>query len=365
MRERWRTEVLVATTWACNLRCRYCFVQESGLAQGSQAMSSSLAARLVDVLDAALPHVKSIALHLYGGEPLSNLPAMEAMVRRAQAHAPGRFTFSITTNGTLLSDEIIELLDEGRFSVVLSVDGPAPVHDQCRRTAEGGPTHHLVMEFLEALATRTSCTVRGSAVVRSGWSLASASEYLLSLPVSHLKAQVVRGASGSPLALTPEEKDGYLADLEAIGQRVIESLEAGHVLREDRYTSGVLQQFKGTPREFHCGAGESVFGVTPSGEILPCVLLDPSNHHLGHVDDSDPAWLEAGLAWRRSFSRRPECEDCEALFLCGGGCPAMLAVCGPEECDVTRKELEISRAIYEHFADDDATLLALAGLSWD
>ena len=328
-------------------------------------MSPALAVRLVDVLDAALPHVETIALHLYGGEPLSNLPAMEAMVRRAQAHAPGRFTFSITTNGTLLSDEIVELLVEGRFGVVLSIDGPAPVHDECRRTSDGAPTHHLVMEFLEALGSRTRCTVRGSAVVRSGWSLSEASEYLLSLPVGRVKAQVVRGAAGTPWTLTSEEKAEYLVDLEAIGARVINSLKAGRVPRDDRYTGRVLQLFKGTPRQFHCGAGRSVFGVTPLGEILPCVLLDAASHHLGHVDDLDPAWVEAGLTWRRANGRRAGCEDCEALFLCGGGCPALLAVCGQEECEVTRKECEVSRAIYEHFADDDATLLALAGLSWD
>jgi uncharacterized protein len=357
--------VLVATTWACNLRCTYCFVQEEGLADASLPMGPGTAERVVDALDAALPHIETLDLHLYGGEPLTNLAAMEAMIRTAWTKAPGRFTFSITTNGTLLSDKILALLDEGRFTVVLSIDGPAHIHDQCRRTVDGAPTHHRVVEFLEALHNRTRCTIRGSSVVRSGWSLAEASNYLHSLPVSGIKAQVVREAEDTPLALSGAQKTAYLAQLDTIGQQVIDALEAGRRPRDDRYTSWVLQLLKGTPRTFYCGAGRTGFGITPSGQVLPCVLLDAEAHRLGHIDDPQAAWVEAGLAWRKSFVRRSECEDCEALFLCGGGCPAMLSVCGPEECDITRRECQVSRRIFEHFSRDDAALFRLAGIEFD
>lgn len=363
--EHWRAEILVATTWECNLRCTYCFVQESGLSKGDVRMSPGTAVRLVDALDEGLPHVETICLHLYGGEPLTNLPAMEAMVHRALEKGPARFSFSITTNGTILSPQVIDLLQAGKFRVVLSIDGPAEVHDRCRRTHAGAPTHERVMQFLHTLRAQTDCWLRGSSVVRSGWRLSEATEYLNTLPIDVIKAQAVRGAAGSPLALSSVEKEAYLEDLQAIGHQVITDLEAGHLPRDDRFSSRALQLLKGVPREFFCGAGNTGFGITPSGDVLPCILLDASLHRLGHIEDAPQTWIKAGRQWRASRSRRPECKECDELFLCGGGCPAMLSVCAEDECDFTRKECQVARSIFAHFHTDQDALLTMAGITWE
>ncbi|MBN1812500.1 MAG: radical SAM protein [Anaerolineae bacterium] len=361
--EYWQAEILIATTWDCNLRCTYCFVQENELAEVTAHMTPELATRVVDALDEGLSHVKTICLHLYGGEPLTNLPAMEAMVNRAQEKAPGRFTFAITTNGTVLSQKVIDLLNAGRFEIILSIDGPAEIHDACRRTRAGDPTHERVMQFLSTVRSRTKSWVRGSSVIRSGWSLAQAVEYLNTLPIHTIKAQAVRAANGSPLALSSAERRAYMEDLEAIGQQVIADMAARRMPKDDRFSSRVLQLFKGAPREFFCAAGKTTFGITPSGDVLSCVLLDAKAHRLGHIDDDPETWIEAGKEWRASRVRRPECAECDEVFLCGGGCPAMLSVCATTECEVTRKECQIARSIFEHFQGDDDAILMLAGIT--
>ena len=335
------------------------------MAKVATPMSPALAKRVVAALDEGLPHVRTICLHLYGGEPLTNLPAMEAMLDYTRDKDPERFSLSITTNGSILSQPIIDLLKAGKFEVVLSIDGPPEIHDQCRRTRTGQPTHERVMAFLNALRAETECRVRGSSVVRSGWSLAQATEYLRSLPIDLIKAQAVRGATGSAWALSDAEKDAYLDDLEAIGMQVVADLEAGRMPKDDRFTSWVLQLLKGTSREFYCGAGKTVFGVTPSGDILPCVLLDAGTHRLGHVEDIPATFVEAGRRWRNSHPHRTECRDCGELFLCGGGCPAMLSVCGAEECVSTRKECQVARSIFAHFDGNDGALFTLAGITWE
>jgi radical SAM protein with 4Fe4S-binding SPASM domain len=221
------------------------------------------------------------------------------------------------------------------------------------------------MAFLNALRDETECRIRGSSVVRSGWSLAQATEYLRSLPIDLIKAQAVRGAEGSAWALSDAEKDAYLDDLEAIGLQVVSDLEAGRMPKDDRFSSWVLQLLKGVDREFYCGAGRTVFGVTPSGDILPCVLLDVEAHRLGHVEDTPVAFVEAGKRWRNSRLRRPECTDCGELSLCGGGCPAMLSVCGAEECLFARKECQVARSIFARLDGNDSALFRLAGITWE
>lgn len=299
-------------------------------------------------------------MHLYGGEPLLHLDPIRSMLERARSKAPGRFTFAITTNGTVDSDEAITLLGEGRFEVVLSIDGPPQVHDECRRTARGTPTHRRVMRFLQRLRERTDCWVRGSTVVRSGWGLADAEAYLRSLPLDAIKAQAIRVPADSPHALDAIERAAYLQDLERVGDQVIDDLERGNVPRDDRYSNRVLQLLKGEARERFCGAGRSVFGVTPAGEVRPCLLVEGDT--LGHIDDDDHQWREVGERWRSARQVRQECRGCEAMPLCGGGCPAMLAVCGADECDLVRQNCRVARRIFGQFRDRPEALLPLAGI---
>lgn len=357
-----RAEVLVATTWKCNLRCSYCFVRECGLSRNEESLSSGAAARLVDALDEGLPEVESICLHLYGGEPLLNLSAMEAMLNRAAQKPQGRFAFGITTNGTLISSTTLDLLRAGSFEVILSIDGPAPIHDECRRTREGAPSHARVLEFLAALRSETDCRIRGSAVVRSGWRLSQAVNYLLSLPVDVIKAQAIRSPAGSPYALSESERKVYLEDLELIGHYVIQELEGGRRPRDDRFSIRVLQLLAGMERHTFCGAGDTSFGITPAGEVLPCVLMEPEANLLGHIHDAPRTWRQAGRAWLRSHPQKDECTSCAAQPLCAGGCPALLPVCGPGECVFVRKNCEIAAAIHDHFRYSPEALLGLVGI---
>lgn len=356
-------EVLVATTWRCNLRCSYCFVREQSVADTQDRMSESIAVNVIDALDRGLADVEHICVHFYGGEPLTHLPAMEAMVARAREKARGRFLFSLTTNGTVLTDRVLRLLRRGRFEVVLSIDGPTAVHDQYRRTGEGEPTHDSVMAFLRAVRSKTSCWVRGSSVVRGGWSLAQANGYLRTLPVDVIKAQAVRGAEGTPFALSSTEKRAYLDDLEAVGRDVIAELEAGKRPVDDRYSNRVLQLLKGERRTSFCGAGCTVFGVHPCGEVLPCVLMQREGNVLGHVNEDPQSWVKAGRRWRKSRRLRERCRKCDAVDLCGGGCPIMMPLCGPEECDLIRKNCDVARRVFNHFRSDPERLLLLAGIS--
>ena len=355
-------EVLVATTWECNLCCSYCFVKNRILKQGGSRMSPATALQLINSLDSGMKHVASICVHVYGGEPLTNLPALHTLVEAAEKKPAGRYSFAITTNGTLLSNEIIGLLDRGGFQVILSIDGPPSIHDACRRTQQGAPTHARVMEFLLALKTFTKCWVRGSAVVRRDWRLRDACNYLRRLPVDAIKAQAVRVADTDPFALSRKDKQFYFADLEEVGCTVVQELEAGVRPVDDRFSNRLLQILRGSARDSFCGAGHTTFGFMPDGTVTPCVLLETEGHHLGHIDADPETWINAGKNWRAQREGRKECKECPALPLCGGGCPAVLPVCGVDECEITRKNCEIAHDIYGHFADLPEKLLLLAGI---
>lgn len=361
-----RVEILVNTTQECNLSCPYCFVHQGRFSYNQERekkLSPGIARQLIRALPGAIPAATEYCIHFYGGEPLMNPEAIDAAVLAAKELKDTRFTFSITTNGTMDPGTSIPILAKGNFSVILSIDGPSHIHDAVRRDTDGNPTHAKVLEFLYRIKKEYRLFVRGSSVVRHGWPLRDAERYLETLPVDAIKAQAVRLPANHPLSLTAEERDQYFADLEAIAGSVIDNIRTEKLPRDDRFNSRVLQLVCSSRRDSFCGAGISIFGMSCDGTIYPCVLhAGNKNLELGHISDPGYGWVAKGQEWVRSRERRTECKQCWALPLCGGGCPAMLAVCGEDECDYTRKVCELSMAIYgavPHKPD----LLLLAGIT--
>jgi uncharacterized protein len=359
-------EILVNATEECNLACPYCFVRQGEFSypgKHAKRLSPDLARRLIQALPDAIPGAREYNIHFYGGEPLLNLEAIGTAVREARQSPVGaRFTFSITTNGTVNTREALPLLSAGHFSVILSIDGPAPVHDAARRDIRGGPTHARVLSFLSRLREEPSLFIRGSSVVRHGWSLKEAGAYLNTLPVDAIKAQAVRLPPGHPLGLTPGEQALYHADLADLAGEILESIGRGELPRDDRFTSRVLQLISRTPRSSFCGAGRTIFGMACDGTMYPCVLLaGKEDLVLGDIRDPDNGWVRKGEEWLIARERRAECTDCWAFPLCGGGCPAMLGVCGEDECENTRRICELALGIYGS-VENKADLLVLAGI---
>jgi uncharacterized protein len=325
-------------------------------------MSKEIAQQIVDKIDTELQVFEKIRLHFYGGEPLLNFKAIETIVTRAYEKSSERYYFAITTNGTFLNKSIINILNKGNFLIILSIDGPKQIHDACRKTVTGKPTHAKIIRFLETIRRETNCIVRGSAVVHSEWSLSQAVTYLRSLDIDKIKSQIVRAPEGEPYSLSKMEKITYKNDLEKIGDQVIKDLEKGNIPMDDRFSSRVLQLLVGNSREYFCGAGLSTFGITPDGTILPCILLN-KNSKIGHINDSTKKWLKNGKTWKSKLKRSQKCNNCNSLSLCGGGCPVFESICSDTECEFIKKNCDIAKRIFSHFATKKEDLLTLAGIA--
>jgi uncharacterized protein len=356
-------EIMVNATQACNLACQYCFVDRGKFGYDDDRvykLSPQLAEELVAGLPRAIPWAKEICIHFYGGEPLLNLPAIQAAVEAA-AKSDCHFKFAITTNGTLCDENILSVLRKGKFTVILSIDGPSAIHDAFRKTQSGEPTHARVVDFLNLIRADPALMVRGSSVVRHNWPLKAACSYLKTLPIDLVKAQAIRVPDDHPLALTRKERSEYMQHLSDIAWEVIQGLKRGDAPKDDRFNNRVLQMLIGMKRTTFCGAGSSIFGVACDGTVYPCVLL--AGHEgmaLGQINDKEADWVECGRIWANK-PPNDRCNNCWALPLCGGGCPAMLSVCGEDECEISRASCELALAIYGSISNK-IDLLTLAGI---
>jgi uncharacterized protein len=358
-----RVEILVNATQKCNLNCSYCFVDKGKFNYGTkrlESLSPKTAKHLIEILPSRLPWAKHFCIHFYGGEPLLNLPAINEAIQTALPKG-NLFSFAITTNGTISTKKAMTTLRKGRFNVILSIDGPEHIHDTYRRTKQGAPTHKKVLKFLEKTRSE-KLFVRGSSVVRKGWSLQEARVYLKTLPVDAIKAQAVRLPPSNPIALSGKERNDYFKHLKQIGKETIEGINQDKNPKDDRFNNRVLQLMCKTTRESFCGAGTRTFGMSSDGTMLPCVLLaGKKGVSLGNIND-DNTWVKQGLEWANKHKPREKCQECWALPLCGGGCPAMFSVCGEDECELVRANCETALEIYASFINNPEDLLVLSGV---
>ncbi len=349
---------MVNVTQTCNLRCPYCYTHEGRFdfrAAQRTLLSPDDARRLAHVVREWFPQAKVDCFHFYGGEPLINFRAIQALVEETRAVEDDcRFEFAVTTNGTLLTTAIADFLDEHCFTVFFSIDGPASIHNQLRVFADGRGSFDVVKRNLDYLVTKRNVKLVGSSVIRRGWMLPEAERFLTSLGVDAFKAERVRMSDCDPLALTPEEREAYRNDLDVLFEIYVDALEQNRKPLDYRLTSKLLQLWTRTRRAHFCPAGERMFGVTAEGEIYPCSLHSGRPQSLlGNVTEGFDLEKVRAFRHRTSAAGQYHCRTCWARNLCGGGCSAMVDRFGHEDCDILRKKAEIAIAVYDKIAHRD------------
>lgn len=353
---------MVNVAQTCNLRCPYCYTSEGRFDFGTvqkKRLSHMDARGLVHVVREWFPQASVYCFHFYGGEPLINFSAIQALVEETKViEGNGRFEFAITTNGTLLTPPIADFLDEHHFTIFFSIDGPATIHNQFRVFGDGRGSFDVVKRNLEYLRTTPNVKLVGSSVIRGGWTLPDAEEYLASLGVDAFKAERLRVGDCDPLALTPEEHHAYLDDLDTLFEIYVDALERNQKPLDYRLTPKLLQLWTRTRRTHFCPAGERLFGVTAEGEIYPCSLHSGRTHSLlGNISQGLDREKVQSFRHRTSAAGQLHCHGCWARNLCGGGCSAMVDRFGHEDCDILRKKAEIAVAVYDEIVHRDSLKL--------
>jgi len=212
----------------------------------------------------------------------------------------------------------------------------------------------LVKKNIDYLLTKKNVKLIGSSVIRSGWTLPEAEKFLTILGVDAFKAERTRVNECDPLALTPDEHEEYIKDLDTLFEIYVTALRSNRKPLDYRLSPKILQLLTKTKRTHFCPAGERMFGVTAEGDIYPCSLHSGrTNSYLGNVKEGiDPSKAKA-FRERISSDGQEVCKTCWNRTLCGGGCSAMVDRFGHEECDILRKKAEIAIAIFDELKNED------------
>jgi len=328
---RLRTLVLMLTT-ACNLACRYCYEdREEGCAPPAREagapgeMSPELLRESVGFLLDRAGESRKVSVVLFGGEPLLRFPLLRGAVHEARAMAEERgkeISFSLTTNGTLLTAEIARFLRENRVSVCVSVDGPREVHDVNRPYASGRGSYDDVERGLAHLMEiRSGYPLAARVTLGSGAvDVRTTFRHLRGLGFDEVGFAPASAAEGSHTALTGEELDAVLDGFRDLAAEYVDDVRERRMPAFSNMTQILGLIHRGDPMPYPCGAGIGMLAVDPSGALYPC-------HRLCGVGDSmgDPSRGVASDARARFLDgarRRREsgCDACWAKNFCAGGC---------------------------------------------
>ncbi len=337
----------------CNLNCSYCFASQ-GKYQGERGlMSLEVGKRALDFLIENSKGRKNLEVDFFGGEPLMNFGVVKELVayaRKREKEANKNFRFTLTTNGVLIDDDVIEFANHEMSNVVLSLDGRKEVHDRFRVDYNGnGSWEKIVPKFQKLVSARNrkNYYIRGTFTHHNPDFLKDIEE-MLRLGFTELSMEPVVCAPDDASALTKEDLPVVLEQYEKLAELMQARRKAGMPFTFYHY----MIDLKGGPciykRVSGCGSGTEYMAVTPWGDLYPChQFVGDEKFLLGNVWEGVSNTKIQNEFLACNVYSRPECENCWAKLYCSGGCAANAyhatgSINGIYEygCELFRKRME-------------------------
>jgi uncharacterized protein len=315
------THLQLSAAQDCNLRCRYCIVDQGSFGGPRQRMSKQVASQAVDLLLRESGEAAQCTLNFSGGEPMLNWAVVRDAITYCQEQAARhgkQVHYDLKTNGTLLDDENIAFIKEQRIGVKLSLDGPPAVHDRMRPTMSGRGSHDTVVAGLSQLLRECAEQVSIRATLtRFSPPVSELLDYLSGFGAGRVGLLRVI-AQSEDYALDPAAVEHLKAEYTQLARRFLAGAPPGSTAQ---FITGYLTHFRSGQQRRLDSAGAEYLVVSASGGIYPHPeLAEQEGYRLGHVAtglDRDK------LAWWRSYldvDNRRVCRDCWARYICGGGC---------------------------------------------
>ncbi|MBU3111354.1 thioether cross-link-forming SCIFF peptide maturase [Clostridium lacusfryxellense] len=313
----------------CNLRCKYCFADEGEYHGARKAMSVEVGMKAIDfVLKNSGPR-KNIEIDLFGGEPLMAFDMIKEIVEYAKVQEKiykKVIRFTMTTNATLLNDEIMKYLDENMGNIVLSIDGRKSINDKVRVKVDGSGSYDRILPNIKKMVDMRDKSK--AYYVRGTFTRENTDFYE---DVKHMADLGFKEISIEPVVL-PDEHELSIReeDLPVIFEQY-DKLYADMLQRHKDGTSFKFYHFnidlQGGPcvykRISGCGAGHEYIAVTPDGDIYPChQFVGNKDFLMGDIYNGIHNTEMVKEFKEAHIYNKPKCTDCWAKFYCSGGCQA-------------------------------------------
>lgn len=312
----------------CNLTCSYCFAGQGSFCGEHALMSLEVGKRAIDFLIESSGTRKNLEVDFFGGEPLLNFDVVKQIVAYARSiekkHGKN-FRFTLTTNGMLIDDDVIDFANHECHNVVLSLDGRRETHDRLRKTANGKGSYDVIVPKFQKLIEKRGGKgyyIRGT-FTHYNPDFTNDLLHMLDLGFTELSMEPVVCAPDDPYALTDSDMEIVCKQYEILAQEMIKRQKQGRSFTFYHY----MIDLTGGPciykRISGCGSGTEYFAVTPWGELFPChQFVGEEAYSMGDIWRGITNKARSEQFKLCNAYAREECRDCWAKLYCSGGCAA-------------------------------------------
>ncbi len=343
----------------CNLRCMYCFAGTGPFGGSRELMSAEVGKAALDWLVESSGPRRHLEVDFFGGEPLLNFPVVKELVahgRELEQQHDKVFRFTLTTNATLLTEEVQSFLNEQKIAVVLSLDGRQTVNDRARPYGDGSGSYGAIVPDMQQFAAsrgHANYYVRGT-YTHHNLDFAADVAHMAELGFRHLSMEPVVGSPDESYTLKPEDLPRLLHEYERLADYYVQRHQAGEAFTFFHFNLSLDHGPCAVKRVTGCGAGYDYLAVTPSGEFYPChQFVGQPEWQMGNVLDGITRLDISRQFQSVNLYSKPECTECWARFFCSGGCMAHAWFANgdftkPEKmaCALQKKRLECALYAY-------------------
>ena len=312
----------------CNLACKYCFAEEGEYHGRRALMSFEVGKKALDFLIANSGQRRNLEVDFFGGEPLMNWQVVKDLVaygREQEKIHNKNFRFTLTTNGVLLNDEIMDFCNKEMANVVLSVDGRKEVHDRMRPFRSGAGSYDLVMPKFKKFAdsrNQERYYVRGT-FTHHNLDFSKDGLDLADQGFKQISVEPVVAQDSEEYALKKEDIPKICEEYDKLAAEMVKREKEGKGFTFFHYmidlTGGpcVYKRLSG------CGSGTEYLAVTPWGDLYPChQFVGNEKYLMGNVDEGITKTEIVDEFKCCNVYTKEKCRNCFAKFYCSGGCAA-------------------------------------------
>lgn len=355
----------------CNLKCKYCFAAQGDFGGEKELMSFEVGKAAIDYLIANSGSRKNLEIDFFGGEPLMNFEVVKQLVdygRSIEKDYNKNIRFTITTNGVLLNDEIIDYINENMHNVVLSLDGRKEVNDNMRPTLNDRGSYDITLprfkKLVEKRAKDKYYYIRGT-FTRDNLDFSKDVMHFADLGFKLTSVEPVVGDESNPYALREEDLPKIFEEYEKFAVEYADRQLQGDGFKFFHFMIDLNQGPCVIKRITGCGAGNEYLSVTPNGDIYPChQFVGNEEFKMANIFDEKivlPENLKNMFREAHVYTKE-ECKQCWNKFYCSGGCHANAInfnndISKPYElgCEMQRKRTECSIMIQAKLMLEGAT----------
>ena len=350
----------------CNLACQYCFAEEGEYHGRRALMSFEVGKKALDFLIANSGSRRNLEVDFFGGEPLMNWQVVKDLVRygREQEKIHNKnFRFTLTTNGVLLNDEVMEFCNREMGNVVLSMDGRKEVHDKMRPFRNGKGSYDLIVPKFQKFAEsrgQQKYYVRGTF---THYNLDFSEDVLhyADLGFKQVSMEPVVAPPEADYAIREEDVPKICEEYDRLAKEMIKREKEGRGFNFFHF----MIDLSGGPcvykRLSGCGSGTEYLAVTPWGDFYPChQFVGNEKFLLGNVDTGIVNTEIQDEFKCCNVYAKEKCQKCFARFYCSGGCAAnsynfhgSINDAYDIGCELERKRVECAIMIKAALADEE------------